>query len=97
MQTAAPEKVNVNLIEVIDAIERAGKCYEETQGRADIQALLVEDPDLAAVYLGAAERAKELFEAGRHQGLSGYDKRLFDVGYDALKSGEIVVTTLPSE
>jgi|TARA_B100002003_G_scaffold199074_1_gene189929 hypothetical protein len=97
MQTAAPEKVNVNLIEIIASIERAGKCFEETQGRVDIQALLVEDNDLAAVYLGAADKAKELFEAGQHPELSRYDKRLFDVGYDALKSGEIVVTTQPSE
>lgn len=85
------ETVDVNLLDVISSIERAGKCYLESHGQADQQCLMVEDPELAGVYLEAADRAKEFFDRGQHPDLRKYNKDFFDTGYEALKNGEIIV------
>jgi hypothetical protein len=89
------DRVNVNLIDVIDSIERAGKCRMESRGLADSQLLMVRERDLAEVYLEAADKAKEFFDKNEHPALRNYDRRLFDEGYRGLKSGSIKVCVLP--
>lgn len=96
-QTQEPEMVKVNLVEIIDSVTRAGKAFTEIAGRADIQAILVGDRDLASVYMSAAEEARKLFDKGENLELANFNREWFDMGYQGLMNGQIQVLYHPTK